>query len=360
MRNRIKTHYMSSSLLEFYNKCNSSTDGKFCDTAGGNEKGKSVRERAKDSKASKNILSTEKNGVVKVKPGTSTPVATSSKYDKATPAELKAAVARKIAAKTKPEPKPEPKPKPEPAKKVTVDKKVAEKMSGGGGGDSGVSAAAMGQVVKGSYKGDPHIGLMKVLEANGWTGSKPTKVSKAEFDKLDQANVLARTAPASANKDFVNGDKHKLMKGSDEHGEGSYFARGRNAAEHVEDIYGRPGHTTLMAHMSVKGLPTGQDISRIAAIAARVVESDSFTIEKGMNMWGRDVVPKSAIPQIEKLVEIYKQSGVKDPSGWEATSDWGYTAALLGIKAYRVPEGGYDHDDQYVVVLDRSVLTVAG
>jgi len=124
-KKKISRISLSSVVLEFYNKCNSNTDGKFCDTAGGNEKGKSVAERSKDSRASKKILSSEKNGVVKVKPGTSIPVVNSG---------------------SKPKPaatKPKPKTKPEPdnvarggrgggggdtsTKKVTVDAKVAAK-----------------------------------------------------------------------------------------------------------------------------------------------------------------------------------------------------------------------------------------
>ena len=347
---------VTSQILEFYNKCNSAKDGKFCNTAGV----PNVKNTPKAKAAAK--TSDAKNGIGPNAKKVAVAVAAGKKVTKD---QLAAAVAKKKAAAAKPEPasapkpaaaKPKPKPKPEPAKPAAKPEPKKTPTPSGGGGSA--TSQQIGAVIKATLKKDPHVALMAVLETNGMNG-KPKVVSKAEFDKLSEKDMLARTAPKAANEKFVKGDKHLMVSGGAEHGEGSYFARGANAVEHVQDYYGAAGHTIQRAHLDIKGLMTGREIGRIGSVAIRTMTNKDMTTEAAMKLFE---VPAKHREYVDKLTAVYKDSGLDGETlyDWESPTDWGVIAASVGIKAYRAEDGGFDFDDEYIVVLDRSVLTIPG
>jgi hypothetical protein len=63
---------------------------------------------------------------------------------------------------------------------------------------------------------------------------------------------------------------------------------------------------------------------------------------------------------VQDLVNVIRESGLRDPEGLGSPVDTGTAAAILGIKAYNVTlVKGDEHDDNYLVLLDRSAMTVS-
>lgn len=197
---------LSAAVLEFYNKCNSSTDGKFCDTAGGNKKGASETKKAAASKASKKILATEaSDGTVKVKAGTSTPVVKAKITKTAAPKKAGGAESKKATQKKSAADETE-------KKVVTVSKKTAEKSE----------AVASKAKPKAKAAGDPDLdGIPDAVKNKPMVDMTPAELKAAakalskgplKTFELDLDNYSG-TDPHGSVYDTNTDNFHSLKKG---------------------------------------------------------------------------------------------------------------------------------------------------
>lgn len=243
---------LSASVLEFYNKCNSSTDGKFCSTAGGNKKGTTAAQRATAAKKAKAILATEaKDGTVKVKSGSHTPVAKGGGGGSA-PAPKKAAPASKPKASVvKSTPKPAAKPAPE--KVVTVPKKTAEKVAPKKTASKKdeendkvtvpkKTAEKAGVAEKATPGMDPDV--KAIHKKHGAAITKPA--DKMTEDEVDKVTNDMFDDPKLTRYDFF----HKMSTGHDKH---SLF----DTVTETEYMF-KPGESIADAVKSIKALSKGK------------------------------------------------------------------------------------------------------
>jgi hypothetical protein len=221
----------------------------------------------------------------------------------------------------------------------------------------------------------------ELLDAQGFNG-KPTKVTAAELaamDKADPKGAVARTGTDKAIKSFQAGDTHVMVKGSDEHGEGTYFASGANGAKaqrHVEDNYGNDKGSVLQRGHIARTPDdwTERQVKAIADFANSVFSHEERPNAERFAQRMADLDqhgPKrkaEIIAHAQRIVEATKKAGVKSDyiNGMEwdnVFNDPANIAIMSGIKSYHVSAPWFDYKEQkgidYHVVLDRSIVSVA-
>jgi len=200
---------------------------------------------------------------------------------------------------------------------------------------------------------------MVALRAAGMDRTKPRTVSAAEFERLaaeSPDDVVARSAPPVAHRELIESDTLPLVPGSAAYGEGIYFAGGAGAAEHVRFHYEIDNNTTLRALVDYSTIADHQFLLDVSKAAMSMVAGNTPSGSK------------QVVDAARSLAHAFKQSKVKvwtgeGDAGSAAMIDPSVIAPLLGYKGFRIlnPKGSVVNKEtvSYVVILDRSALTVA-